>query len=109
MSSHHLINPLSSIVSRCFVSILKLLRTLTSNKSHSFRLFLTSFSAFGSSLFYSSPSSSSYSSAFPMEKQFEELRHQLEESGNLRKRIWSVAMEMASANRLIHSNLLLVH
>ncbi|KAL5994595.1 hypothetical protein ACLOJK_024648 [Asimina triloba] len=109
MSSRNLINPLSSVVSRCFFSIRRLPRTLASFKSPSSRLLLTNFSAFGSSLFCPSPSSSSYSSAFHMEKQFEELRHQLDESGNLRERIRSVAMEMESANRLMHSSLLLVH
>ncbi|KAL5995890.1 hypothetical protein ACLOJK_025963 [Asimina triloba] len=109
MSSRHLINSLSSIVSRCFFSIPRFSRTLASSESPLSRLLLTNFSAFESSLFYFSSSSSSYLSAFPMGKKFDELRHQLEESENLRKRIQSVAMEMESVNHLLHSSLLLVH
>ncbi|KAA8516558.1 hypothetical protein F0562_016936 [Nyssa sinensis] len=51
-----------------------------------------------------SPSSSS-----TLEKQFEDFRHHLEESGSLRDRIRAVAMEIESATRLMHSSLLLVH
>ncbi|KAL5995892.1 hypothetical protein ACLOJK_025965 [Asimina triloba] len=109
MSSSHLIIPLSSIVSQCFFSIPRLSRTLASYKSRLSHLLLTNFSAYGSSLFYSSPSSSLYSSAFLMEKQFKELCCQLEESKNHHKRIRSVEMEMESANRLMHSSLLLIY
>ncbi|OAY73221.1 Translin [Ananas comosus] len=55
-----------------------------------------------------SSSSSSYSLPF-MEKQFEDFRHQLDESGSVRERIRSVVMEMEAAARLVHSSLLLVH
>ncbi|KAL5995893.1 hypothetical protein ACLOJK_025966 [Asimina triloba] len=109
MSSRYLINPLSFIASQCFFSIPKLPTTLASYKSPSSRLLLTSFSSFKSSVFYLSPSFSLYSLAFPTEMQFEELRHQPEESRNLRKRIQSVVMEMEYANCLIHSSLLLIH
>lgn len=44
-----------------------------------------------------------------MEKQFEEFRTQLEESGKIRDRIKAVAMEMESAIRLMQSSILLVH
>ncbi|KAK9290942.1 hypothetical protein L1049_009122 [Liquidambar formosana] len=44
-----------------------------------------------------------------LEKQFEDFRHQLDESGSLRERIRAVAMEIESATRLMHANLLLVH
>lgn len=44
-----------------------------------------------------------------MEKQFDDFRHHLEESGSLRDRIRAVASEIESANRLTHSYLLLVH
>ncbi|KAK4419214.1 Translin [Sesamum alatum] len=44
-----------------------------------------------------------------LEKQFEEFRHQLEDSGSLRERIRSVALEIESATRLMHSSLLLIH
>ncbi|KAL2554435.1 Translin family protein [Forsythia ovata] len=44
-----------------------------------------------------------------LEKQFEELRSQLEDSGKLRERIRAVAMEIESATRLMHSSLLLIH
>ncbi|PQQ21120.1 translin isoform X1 [Prunus yedoensis var. nudiflora] len=44
-----------------------------------------------------------------LEKQFEDFRAQLEESGTLRERIRAVVMEIESTTRLIHSSLLLVH
>lgn len=44
-----------------------------------------------------------------LEKQFEELRSQLEDSGKLRERIRTVAMEIESTTRLMHSSLLLIH
>ncbi|XP_055809009.1 uncharacterized protein LOC129877519 [Solanum dulcamara] len=44
-----------------------------------------------------------------LEKQFEEFRHRLEESGNLRERIRTVATEIDSVTRLIYASLLLVH
>lgn len=43
------------------------------------------------------------------EKQFEDFRFQLEESGNIRERIRAVVMEVEAAVRLMHSSLLLVH
>ncbi|XP_077246242.1 uncharacterized protein LOC143886176 isoform X1 [Tasmannia lanceolata] len=68
------------------------------------------------SFFFSSISSSSmsnssqpFSSSFSMEKQFEDFRVQLDESGRVRERIRSVTMEMESASRLMQSGLLLVH
>ncbi|KAM4078300.1 hypothetical protein ACB094_09G026800 [Castanea mollissima] len=48
--------------------------------------------------------------SFPsLEKQFEDFRVQLEDSGSLRERIRAVVMEIESTTRLIHANLLLVH
>ncbi|XP_059646861.1 uncharacterized protein LOC132293407 [Cornus florida] len=44
-----------------------------------------------------------------LEKQFEDFRLQMEDSGNLRNRIRAVALEIESATRLMHSSLLLVH
>ncbi|KAL0347177.1 UNVERIFIED_CONTAM: putative white-brown complexprotein 30 [Sesamum calycinum] len=44
-----------------------------------------------------------------LEKQFEEFRHQLEDSGSLRDRIRTVALEIESATRLMYSSLLLIH
>ncbi|KAK4432458.1 Translin [Sesamum alatum] len=44
-----------------------------------------------------------------LEKQFEEFRHQLDDSGSLRERIRTVASEIESETRLIHSCLLLIH
>ncbi|KAK6152382.1 hypothetical protein DH2020_015017 [Rehmannia glutinosa] len=44
-----------------------------------------------------------------LEKQFEEFRHQLDDSGSLRERIRSVALEIESATRLMQSSLLLIH
>lgn len=44
-----------------------------------------------------------------LEEQFEKFRHQLEDSGTLRERIRSVAFEIESATRRMHSNLLLIH
>lgn len=52
---------------------------------------------------------SSSPSSEKLEKQFEEFRHRLEESGNLRERIRSVATEIDSVTRLIYASLLLVH
>ncbi|KAF8397718.1 hypothetical protein HHK36_016640 [Tetracentron sinense] len=49
------------------------------------------------------------SSSSLVEKQFEDFRLHLEESGSLRERIRAVAAEMESANRIMHSSLLLVH
>ncbi|KAK9920933.1 hypothetical protein M0R45_029470 [Rubus argutus] len=45
----------------------------------------------------------------PLEKQFEDFRAQLEESGTLRERIRAVVMEIESTTRLIQASLLLVH
>ncbi|CAH9113854.1 unnamed protein product [Cuscuta epithymum] len=44
-----------------------------------------------------------------LDKQFEDFRNNLQESSIIRERIRAVAMEIESAARLIHSNLLLVH
>ncbi|KAF5176274.1 Translin family protein, partial [Thalictrum thalictroides] len=44
-----------------------------------------------------------------MEKQFDEFRIKLEESGNLREKIRAVSMEMESAIRIMQSGLLMVH
>ncbi|KAK6152391.1 hypothetical protein DH2020_015026 [Rehmannia glutinosa] len=44
-----------------------------------------------------------------LEKQFEEFRHQLDDSGSLRERIRSVALEIESVTRLMQSSLLLIH
>lgn len=44
-----------------------------------------------------------------LEKQFQDFRHHLEDSGSLRDRIRAVAMEIESASRLMYSSLLLVH
>jgi hypothetical protein len=44
-----------------------------------------------------------------LDKQFEELRSKLEESGRLREKIRAVVLEIESTTRLLHSGLLLVH
>ncbi|KAG8376571.1 hypothetical protein BUALT_Bualt09G0077300 [Buddleja alternifolia] len=44
-----------------------------------------------------------------LEKQFDEFRHQLQDSGSLRERIRSVSLEIESATRLMQSSLLLIH
>lgn len=44
-----------------------------------------------------------------MEKQFEDFRHHLDDSGHLRERIRAVAVEIESVTRLMHGSLLLVH
>lgn len=44
-----------------------------------------------------------------LEQQFDDFRKQLADSGSLRDRIRSVAMEIESVTRLMHSSLLLVH
>ncbi|KAH0457001.1 hypothetical protein IEQ34_014908 [Dendrobium chrysotoxum] len=44
-----------------------------------------------------------------METQFENFRAQMEESGNIRERIRSVASEIEAALRVMHAGLLLVH
>ncbi|KAA0044004.1 translin [Cucumis melo var. makuwa] len=48
-------------------------------------------------------------SSSSVEKQFEHFRAQLQDSGSLRDRIRSVAMEIESSTRLIQASLLLVH
>ncbi|KAJ4803166.1 Translin [Rhynchospora pubera] len=48
-------------------------------------------------------------SPFPMEKQFEEFKLQLEESGGVREKIRGVVVEVEAANRMLSSCLLLVH
>lgn len=53
--------------------------------------------------------SGAHSPSSSLEKQFEEFRVQLEDSGRLRERIRAVALEIESATRLMHSCLLLVH
>lgn len=49
------------------------------------------------------------SSSPSLEKQFEDFRVQLEESGGLRERIRAVVMEIESTTRLMYASLLLVH
>ncbi|KAJ6331230.1 hypothetical protein OIU76_009746 [Salix suchowensis] len=44
-----------------------------------------------------------------LDKQFEEFRSKLEESGSLREKIRAVVLEIESTSRLMHSGLLLVH
>lgn len=51
----------------------------------------------------------SHAPSSSVEKQFEDFRLQLEETGNLHDRIWKVVMEIESIARLIHANLLLLH
>ncbi|KAI4378413.1 hypothetical protein MLD38_015894 [Melastoma candidum] len=51
----------------------------------------------------------SFTTMSSLEKQFEEFRSQLEESGTFREKIRSVVMEIESTARLLHSNLLTVH
>lgn len=51
----------------------------------------------------------SHAPSSSLEKQFEDFRLQLEETGNLHDRIWKVVMEIESTARLIHANLLLLH
>lgn len=48
-------------------------------------------------------------SSHSLEKQFEDFRLQLEESGGLRDRIRTVVSEIESTTRLMHASLLLVH
>ncbi|XP_028775182.1 translin [Neltuma alba] len=48
-------------------------------------------------------------SSHSLEKQFEDFRLQLEESGSLRERIRAVVSEIESNTRLMHASLLLVH
>ncbi|XP_058076274.1 uncharacterized protein LOC131224861 [Magnolia sinica] len=97
MKYRHLI-PVSAICSSFFSHPTKSLFFTSRSLPHSFVN-----NKYPLSIFFTSSSSSS------MEKQFEDLRLQLEESGSLRERIRSVAMDMDSAIRLMHSSLLLVH
>ncbi|XP_035545060.1 uncharacterized protein LOC118348168 [Juglans regia] len=48
-------------------------------------------------------------SSLSLEKQFEDFRVQLQESGSLRERIRAMAMEIESTTRLMYASLLLVH
>ncbi|XP_047338456.1 translin [Impatiens glandulifera] len=64
---------------------------------------------------FCSSSSSSFTmsdasnSSTTLEKQFDHLRHQLDESGSLRERIRAVVMEIESTTRTMHSCILLVY
>lgn len=60
-------------------------------------------------LFSAHSSSMAEGGTSSVEKQFESFRCQLEETGDLRERVRAIAMEIESATRLIHANLLLVH
>eukprot|EP01018_Ginkgo_biloba_P021266 Gb_15140 [translate_table: standard] len=44
-----------------------------------------------------------------MERQFEEFRHQLDESGTIRERLRVIVSDLDTVTRLMHANLLLVH
>ncbi|XP_073044368.1 uncharacterized protein [Primulina eburnea] len=44
-----------------------------------------------------------------LENQFEELRHQLEDTGDSRERIRNISREIESTTRLMHYSLLLIH
>ncbi|XP_016474317.1 uncharacterized protein LOC107796099 [Nicotiana tabacum] len=72
----------------------------SSNKARCCSTFLANSMAAGD---LSNPSSEK------LEKQFEDFRHHLEESGNLRERIRAVATEIESVTRVIYASLLLVH
>ncbi|KAL3356897.1 hypothetical protein AABB24_017518 [Solanum stoloniferum] len=105
--SHYLLNPKPffplilistqnfSIPNSTFVSSTS---SLCKARSHS--TFLSTLMAGGDFL---NPSSDK------LEKQFEDFRHHLEESGNIRERIRAVATEIDSVTRLIYASLLLVH
>lgn len=100
--THYLLNPkpffpllLISTQKSTFVSSTS---SLCKPRSHS--TFLSTLMAGGDFL---NPSSDK------LEKQFEDFRHHLEESGNLRERIRAVATEIDSVTRLIYASLLLVH
>lgn len=71
-------------------------------QNESFRSFSSSMAGGDLHLPDSSPSLS-------LEKQFEEFRTQLDESGSLREKIRAVVLEIESTTRLMHASLLLVH
>ncbi|KAI3826185.1 hypothetical protein L1987_00230 [Smallanthus sonchifolius] len=60
-------------------------------------------------LFASMAGGDSSPTSAAVEKQFDEFRHRLEESGSLRDRIRAVATEIESTTRIMHSSLLLIH
>lgn len=66
-------------------------------------------SHFGTLCFGSMAGCESHAQSSFLEKQFEDFRLQLAESGNLRDQIRNLAMEIESTARLMHANLLLVH
>ena len=66
-------------------------------------------STFCSSSTMAGTDANSLASSSSVEKQFEHFRTQLQDSGSLRDRIRSVAMEIESSTRLIQASLLLVH
>lgn len=87
---------------------------ILTSPSHSFSSYLITNDTFPSlSATYcccsSMGESGAHSPSSSLEKQFEEFRVQLEDSGRLRERIRAVALEIESATRLMHSCLLLVH
>ncbi|XP_054800452.1 uncharacterized protein LOC129304717 [Prosopis cineraria] len=70
---------------------------------------LSSPRCFSSSMAAAGDQSHSASSPQSLEKQFEDFRLQLEESGSLRERIRAVVSEIESTTRLMYASLLLVH
>ncbi|KAI3738290.1 hypothetical protein L2E82_28314 [Cichorium intybus] len=93
-------NPITPFFLRTATASLPLISytTTVTRRPPSFNLFCTSMAAGDSS-----PTSAA------VEKQFDEFRYSLEESGNLRDRIKAVATEIDSTTRIMHSILLLVH
>ncbi|XP_041028251.1 translin [Juglans microcarpa x Juglans regia] len=91
--------------------------TLSTFQSPTFRFGSGSFRTLSPSLSLSLCSSSMASggeaqaptSSLSLEKQFEDFRVQLQESGSLRERIRAMAMEIESTTRLMYASLLLVH
>lgn len=66
-------------------------------------------SSFSSSSSMAGTDAEAPASSSLVEKQFEHFRSQLQDSGSLRDRIRSVAMEIESSTRLMQASLLLVH
>ncbi|XP_031279062.1 translin-like [Pistacia vera] len=67
------------------------------------------FRPLSASLRYSSMTDGGSNAPSSLQKQFEDFRVQLEESGSVRERIRGIVLEIESTTRLMHAGLLLVH
>ncbi|KAJ7976938.1 Translin family protein [Quillaja saponaria] len=115
-TSSHFLNPKSIIIVPSKLSSLQSLPTLRTSLSPSFLRYRFRFETFRllspaycSSFAMAGGDHPASASSVSLEKQFEDFRLQLEESGGFRERIRAVVFEIESTTRLMHASLLLVH